>query len=190
MLEQLTQLVNQFGQKAVVENNAIPNELNEQVKQETGNSILESLQGLASGGGLDMITGLLQGNGAQASGNNPIIDMITKTVVSNLGSKLGIENQAAMGVASSMIPNILSSLVGNAKDPSVKGFEISDLVGMISGNNSDAKSSIMSKIGTSLLDQNGDGKLDISDAMSALSGNKSGGGGIGGMLSGLFGGKK
>lgn len=191
MLEQLTQLVNQFGQKAVVENNAIPNELNEQVKQETGNSILESLQGLASGGGMDMITGLLQGNGAQASsGNNPLVDMITKTVVSNLGSKLGIENQAALGVASSMIPNILSSLVGNAKDPNVQGFQVSDLVGMISGGDNNTQSSIMSKIGTSLLDQNGDGKLDIADAMSALSGNKSGGGGIGGMLSGLFGGKK
>lgn len=191
MLEQLTQLVNQFGQKAVVENNAIPNELNEQVKQETGNSILESLQGLASGGGMDMITGLLQGNGAQvSSGNNPLVDMITKTVVSNLGSKLGIENQAALGVASSMIPNILSSLVGNAKDPNVQGFQVSDLVGMISGGDNNTQSSIMSKIGTSLLDQNGDGKLDIADAMSALSGNKSGGGGIGGMLSGLFGGKK
>jgi hypothetical protein len=188
MFEQLKQLVNQFGEKAVVQNNAIPNELNEQVKQETGNSILEGLKGIVSGGNLDMITGLFQGNNVQSSAN-PIVETLTKQVVSSLGSKLGIENQAASGVAASMIPNILSSLVGNAKDPNVKGFEISDLVGMISGNNGDIKSSIMSKLGSSFLDQNGDGKLDVSDAMSALSGNKSGGG-IGGMLGGLFGGKK
>ena len=187
MFEQLTQLVNQFGEQAVVKNNAIPNELNEQVKQETGNSILEGLKGMVSGGNLEMITGLLSGNnGAQASGGNPIVDMLTKQVVSNLGSKLGIDNQAAMGVASSMIPNILSSLVGNAKDPNVKGFDVSDLIGMISGNNGDAKSSILDKLSAMGLDQNGDGKLDMSDAMSALSGK----GGIGGMLGGLFGGKK
>ncbi|MFY7811705.1 MAG: DUF937 domain-containing protein [Flavobacterium sp.] len=187
MFEQLTQLVNQFGEQAVVKNNAIPNELNEQVKQETGNSILEGLKGMVSGGNLDMITGLLSGNnGAQASGGNPIVEMLTKQVVSNLGSKLGIDNQAAMGVASSMIPNILSSLVGNAKDPNVKGFDVSDLIGMISGNNGDAKSSILDKLSSMGLDQNGDGKLDMSDAMAALSGK----GGIGGMLGGLFGGKK
>jgi uncharacterized protein YidB (DUF937 family) len=188
MFEQLTQLVNQFGEKAVVQNNAIPNELNEQVKQETGNTILDGLKGLVSGGNMDMIAGLFQGNNAQSS-SNPIVEMLTKQVVSSLGAKFGIENNAALGVASSMIPNILSSLVGQAKDPNVKGFEVADLVGMISGNNGDAKSSLMSKLGTMALDQNGDGKLDISDAMSALSGNKSGGG-IGGMLSGLFGGKK
>jgi hypothetical protein len=188
MFEQLTQLVNQFGEQAVVKNNAIPNELNEQVKQETGNTILEGLKGMVSSGNMDMITGLFQGNNTQSS-SNPIVEMLTKQVVSSLGSKFGIDNNAAMGVASGMIPNILSSLIGQAKDPNVKGFEVADLVGMISGNNGDAKSSIMSKLGTMALDQNGDGKLDISDAMAALSGNKSGGG-IGGMLSGIFGGNK
>jgi len=38
---------------------------------------------------------------------------------------------------------------------------------------------------TSVLDQNGDGKLDVSDAMSALSGKKKGG--LAGLLGGLFG---
>ena len=37
MFEQLTQLVQQFGDDAVVKNSAIPNEHNEAVMQETSN---------------------------------------------------------------------------------------------------------------------------------------------------------
>jgi hypothetical protein len=47
MFEQLTQLVQQFGEDAVVKNSAIPNEHNEAVMKEAGNSIFASLQKMA-----------------------------------------------------------------------------------------------------------------------------------------------
>ncbi|MNL74749.1 hypothetical protein D3C87_2004300 [compost metagenome] len=67
-----------------------------------------------------------------------------------------------------MIPQILSSLVNKAKDPNDSSFNISDIISSISGNSGQA-SNIMdtiSKYGTQFgLDQNADGKLDVTDVM-------------------------
>lgn len=193
MIEQLSQLVKQFGGEAVVNNPAVPNELNEKVLGETQNGIFDALKGMVAGGNADMLSGLFKGNNA-ASGSNPIVDMITKQVAGNLMNKVGIDNAAANGVAGAMIPKVLGSLIGNAKDPNVKGFEVSDLIGSLMGGNQGGNSGMASKIGVMLLDQNGDGKLDLQDALAALSGGgkktaNKGGGLLGGLLGKVLGGK-
>ncbi len=132
MLDQLTQLVQQYGDNAVVKNAAIPNEMNDAVLKETENSLFSGLQKMASGGQFEQLAGLFQGNNA-GSASNPVVQQLVNQVSGSLGEKLGIDGQAANGVASNMIPQILGSLVGKAKDPNEKGFEISDLVGAISG---------------------------------------------------------
>lgn len=184
MFEQLTQLVQQFGQDAVVNNNAVPNEHNEAVMNEAGNSIFSSLQQMASEGGIEKLAGLLQGNNAQDP-SNPAVQQITQQLTGSLGEKFGLSSSAASGVAGSLIPKILGGLVGKANDPN-DSFQITDLIGAISGGGAQT-SGIMdaiSKYGTQFgLDQNGDGKVDISDAAS-LSKNS---GGIGGLLGKLFG---
>jgi len=184
MFEQLTQLVQQFGDDAVVKNNAIPNEHNEAVMQETSNSIFASLQKMASEGGVEQLASLLQGNTAQNSSNSAV-QQITEQVTGNLSEKFGISGEAASGVAGNMIPQILGGLMGKANDPN-DSFQISDIIGAIAGNSEQA-SGIMdtiSKYGTQFgLDQNADGKVDLSDAMSLTKGS----GGIGGILSKLFG---
>lgn len=183
MLDQLTQLAKQFGQEAVVNNKAIPNELNDNVVTETGNSMMASLQKMASEGNFDQLAGLLQGNSASAS--NPAVNDLVKQVSGTLGQKFNIDSSAASGVASDMIPKILGSLVGNAKDPNVKGFEMSDLVNAIScGSGNSGLMDAVSKYGGQFgLDQNNDGKVDMQDAMEAV--NKKGG--LGGMLGSFFG---
>ena len=182
MLDQLTQLAKQFGQEAVVNNNAIPNELNESVVNETGNSLMTSLQKMASEGNFEQLAGLLQGNNANAS--NPAVKDLVNQVSGSLGQKFNIDSSAANGIASDMIPKILGSLVGNAKDTNVKGFEMSDLVNAIGGSgNSDLMDTISKYGGQFGLDQNNDGKVDMQDAMDAVSKK----GGLGGMLGNLFG---
>lgn len=194
MIEQLTQLVKQFGGEAVVNNPAVPNELNEKVLNETGNGIFDALKGMLAGGNADMLSGLFQGNNASNS-SNPIVEMITKQVAGNLMNKVGLDNGAASGVAGAMIPQILGSLIGNAKDPNHKGFEVSDLIGSLMGGDKGGNSGMASKIGAMLLDQNGDGKLDLQDALAALSGGgkgntaNNGGGLLGGLFGKLMGGK-
>lgn len=193
MIEQLTQLVKQFGGEAVINNPAVPNELNDKVLGETQNGIFDALKGIVAGGNADMLSGLFKGDNAK-DGSNPVVDMIMKQVTGQLTNKTGLDSGAASGVAGAMVPKILGSLIGNAKDPNVKGFEVSDLIGSLMGGDKGGNSGMASKIGAMLLDQNGDGKLDLQDALAAISGggkktSNSGGGILGGLFGKLLGGK-
>ena len=184
MFEQLTQLVQQFGQDAVVKNDAIPNEHNEAVMKEAGSSIFSSLQKLASEGGAEKLAGLLQGNNAQNL-SNPAVQQITQQLTGSLGEKFGLNNAVASGVAASLIPKILGGLVNKANDPN-DSFQITDLLGAITGGGAQSAGIMeaISKYGTQFgLDQNADGKLDIQDALAATKSS----GGIGGLLGKLFG---
>ena len=185
MFEQLTQLVQQYGNEAVVKNDAIPNEHNEAVMNETSSSIFAGLQKMASEGGVEQLASLFQGNNAQDS-SNPAVQKLTEQLTGNLSEKFGISGDTASGVAASMIPQILGSLVNKAKD-SNDSFQISDLIGAISGDSGQA-SGIMdtiSKYGAQFgLDQDADGKVDVQDAIAAVTKNS---GGFGGLLGKLFG---
>jgi hypothetical protein len=185
MFEQLTQLVQQFGNDTVVKNSSIPNEQNEAVMNEASNSILSGLQKIASEGGVEQLAGLFQGNNAQDA-SNPVVQKLTEQLTGNLGEKFGLDSAAASGVAGSLIPKVLGSLIGKAKDSNDSSFQISDLVNAISGGsgNSGLMDAVSKYGGQFGLDQNADGKVDMSDAMAAVSKNS---GGLGGILGKLFG---
>ena len=186
MFEQLAQLAQQFGVESVVKNNAIPNDQNEAVIAEASSSIFSGLQKIASEGGIDQLAGLFQGDNAQNS-SNPVVQKLTEQLTGNLGEKFGINGETASGVAGTLIPQILGSLVNKAKDPNDSSFQISHIITAISGNSAQ-NSGIMDAIskygGQFGLDQNADGKVDLSDAMTAVT-NKSGG--LGSILGKLFG---
>ncbi|THF51494.1 DUF937 domain-containing protein [Flavobacterium supellecticarium] len=184
MLEQLTQLVQQYGGDAIVKNEAIPNELNQDVMQQAGSSIFTGLQKIASEGNMDQLAGLFQGNNA-TSGSNPVVQQLSEQLTGDLGQKFGLSTEAASGVAGSLIPNVLGSLINKAKDPNQKGFDIADIVSAISGGNGNSGlMDAISKYGGQFgLDQNNDGKVDMSDAMAAVTKK----GGIGGIFGKLFG---
>lgn len=184
MLEELSKLVKQYGNQAVVNNNAVPNELNEGVMDEASTSIFSGLQNIISEGGTEKIGELFQGNNAGSTAN-PVVKQLTEQLSGNLGEKFGLNSNAASGVASDLIPKVLGSLIGKAKNPNDKSFEISDLVNSLSGGagNTAVMDAIQKYGGQFGLDQNNDGKVDMGDAMEAL--NKKGG--IGGLLGNLFG---
>ena len=167
MFEQLTQLVQQYGGDAVVNNAAVPNEHNEAVIGETSNSIFAGLQKIASEGGAEQLAGLFNGTSA-IDNSNPVVKQITQQLSGSLGEKFGLSSETSSGVAASMIPQILSSLVNKAKDPNDNSFNISEIISSISGNSGQA-SNIMdtiSKYGMQFgLDQNADGKVDVADVM-------------------------
>ncbi|CAD0009503.1 DUF937 domain-containing protein [Flavobacterium salmonis] len=179
MLDQLTQLVQQFGEEAVVKNNAVPNEHNQEIIKETGNSIFSGLQKIASEGGVEQLAGLFQEKTIDSS--NPVVQQLTQQLSGNLGEKFGLNTDTSSNVAASLIPQVLNSLVNKAKDPKDGSFQISDIVNAISGNSGQATNIMdtISKYGVQFgLDQNADGKLDVGDVMVIA---KSGG------LSGFFG---
>ncbi|KDN56254.1 hypothetical protein [Flavobacterium seoulense] len=184
MLAQLSQLVQEFGADAVVKNEAIPNEQNEAVLQETSNSIFSSLQKIANQADLSQIAGLLQGKDIDK--NNPVIHEITSQVSNSLTEKLGINSETATNSVTAMIPQILSSLIEKANDPKDNSINISEILDSLTGGDSPEHAGIMEAISTYGihfgLDQNGDGKVDLDDAVEL-----SKKGGLGGMLGKLFG---
>jgi hypothetical protein len=191
MFDQLSELVKQFGQQDVVENAAVPNEHNEAVMEHASGSILDSLKNIAGQeGGADLIGSLFQGNNA-ADASNPVVEQITNQLSGSLGEKFGLSSDAASGVAGSLIPKVLGSLIGGAKDPNNPGINITDVIGAITGGNGASGGGIMDAIskygGMFGLDQDGDGQVGMSDAVAAVTKNS---GGLGGLLGGLFGGKK
>lgn len=187
MFEQLTQLVQQYGGDAVVNNSAVPNEHNEAVLSETSNSIFAGLQKIVSEGGTEQIAGLFNGNSSIDS-SNPVVQQIQQQLSGNLGEKFGLNSADSNGVASNLIPQILGSLVNKAKDPNDSSFQISDIINSISGNSGQA-SGIMdtiSKYGMQFgLDQNSDGKVDVADVLVVTKSK----GGIAGFIGKLFGSK-
>lgn len=184
MFEQLSNLVKQFGGEAVVNNPAVPNEQNEAVMSEASSSIMDGLKNMVANGNVSDIASMFQGNNAGDS-SNPAIKNLIEQVSGNLGSKFGLSSEASTGVASNLIPQVLGGLVNKAKDPNDSSFNVSDIVNSISGGNGGGIMDAISKYGGQFgLDQDGDGKIGMSDAMAAVS-KKSGG--LGGLLGKLFG---
>jgi hypothetical protein len=184
MLDQLAQLTQEFGADAVIKNDAIPNEQNEAVLKETSNSIFSSLQKIAAKGDLSEIAGLLQGKDIDK--NNSTVQQITSQVSNSLTEKLGLSSTVATEAATTMIPQILNSLISKANDPKDNSFTISDLLNSLTGGDSPEHAGIMETIRTYGvhfgLDQNSDGNLDVDDAIELTKK-----GGLGGMFGKLFG---
>lgn len=184
MLAQLKQLVQEFGQEVVVNNEAIPINQKDAVLHETCNSIFSSLEKIANDADLTQIVGLLQEKDIDK--NHPTIRKITNEVSNSLTQKLGINSATATSTAASMIPKVLGSLINKAKDPKDNSIDLSGILNSLTGGNSPESASIMDAIGKYGvhfgLDQNSDGKIDLEDA-SELTKK----GGLGGMLGKLFG---
>lgn len=184
MLDQLSELVKQYGGEVVINNQQVPNEQNEAVMNETSDSILNGLKGMVANGNISDIAGLL--NSGSIDSSNPVVRQLTEQLSGNLGQKFGLSSDAASGVAGNLIPKVLGSLIGKAKDPNQPGFNVSDIVNAIGGGNSGSLMDAVSKYGGQFgLDQNNDGKVDMNDATAALSGKS--GGFLGGLLGKLFG---
>lgn len=187
MFEQLTNLVNQFGNESVINNASVPNEQNEAVLNEANSSIVSHLKEMVTNGNYADIASMFNGENASNS-SNVVVQQITERLSGSLGEKFGLSQEASAGVAGSLIPKVLGSLIGKAKDPNDSSININDIIGSLSGGNAQSNGGLMdaiSKYGSSFgLDQNQDGKVGIDDAVAAVSKNS---GGLGGLLGKLFG---
>lgn len=167
MMDQIQQIVNQLTEKEVVGNNNISNNLAGDVAKETGSSLMEGLQNAVSGGNMGELMNMFGGSDANSLTSNPIVKNIIESLTSKLGANVGLDAGTSGSFASSIIPQILSMVMGKAKSGD---FNITDILGSLTGGNA-----------TSMLDQNGDGKLGIDDAISAVKN-----GNLGDLLGGFF----
>lgn len=111
------------------------------------------------------------------------------TMVQGLSAKTGVDSSIISKILPMLAPIIMGYLGKQTKNSNVSSTpDLGGLLGgLLGGGNSSGGSSFGGSILTSVLDQNGDGKLDVSDAMTAISGKGKKKGGLGGLLGGLFG---
>lgn len=138
MLEQIFDLVKQYGQQSVVDNPEVPNELNNQVLNEATHTITGGLQNVLSGGGLQNLIGMFYGGQNQNSGsilNNPIVAGIVSQLAGNLISKFNLNPAVANSVANNLIPGVMHSLVNRtvSNAPQDGGFNLTNLISTLTG---------------------------------------------------------
>jgi hypothetical protein len=131
---------------------------------------------------LDNIGGFL--NGGDFTDGSKILGHVLggnqDSMVQSLSAKTGVDSGMIAKILPMLAPIIMGYLGKQTQNKGVSNSGgLGDLLGGLMGGA--GGNSVL----TSVLDQNGDGKLDIGDAMSALSGKKKGG--LGGLLGGLFG---
>lgn len=146
MLEQISELVKQYGQNAVVNNPDIANKDNNAVMAEATNTITSGMQNMLAGGGLQDIISMFTGGGGNGATNgngmtgllkNPMVTMMVGHLISKLTGKFNMSPAQASQVSNNLIPNVLKDLVTKTKsnDPSNDAFDLNDLIGSLTGGN-------------------------------------------------------
>ena len=180
-------IIQQSGQQEVVNNPAIPNEYNDQVMSEAGNSIVGGLQQALSGGGLAQVMKLFgQGgsqNGISSLVSNPLVQNIISQFTGKLSGQFNLDHSQASQVSSNLIPQVLQNLAGKVKDPNDNSVDINGVMQSLTGGQSSGIdfSNLLNKFSG---DVDGDGDTDLQDIMAKMSGGS--GGGVLDMVKGLF----
>jgi len=172
MLDQLFNLVRQFGQKTVVENPEVPNEHNDDVIADATRTIGSGFQNVMAGGGFQNILDLFKGGGNNSGGSgtggllkNPMVTMMIGHFISKLVGKYKMSPSAASHVSNDLIPNVLNGLITRTKstDPQHDAFDFNDLIGSLTG-------------GNTATSESPGGGFNFQDLLSRISGGGSGSG--------------
>ncbi|TYR35332.1 hypothetical protein FXV77_13120 [Sphingobacterium phlebotomi] len=167
MIDKLQQIIQQVTTQEIDNNNDIANNLAGNVAKETGSSLIDGLKSAVSGGNLSDLTNMLSHTDTNALTSNPVVKNIISSLASKLGVNVGLDSSTASSFASAIIPQIISMIASKVKSGD---FNISDIMNSFNGGGAGA-----------VLDQNGDGKIGIDDAISAVTKGK-----LGDTLGGLF----
>ena len=179
MLDQLTNLVKQNADDAIINNPAIPNEKNEEVINEASNSIAGGLQNMLSAGNAQDILRMFTGN--QDIPSSPVTNNISGGVIQDLMDKFGLDQNAASGVANKLVPNVMQNMVDKTNDPNDSSFDIQKIFNNLSGGSTAGfnMQALLNKLKAVGLDKDRDGDVDLQDLMKLIpSGGANAGGGI------------
>jgi uncharacterized protein YejL (UPF0352 family) len=180
MLEELFNLVKSNAQDTVINNPAVPNEQNDAVVASATHTVAEELQNTLAGGGLQNVLALFRGNNNVAASDlasNPVVGNMISNFTNKLTTDHGVAPAQANGIAGNLITDVLGKLINRTNDPNDKGFDLGSIIGSLTGGGSSSSTGgsgfdlggILNKFSGGL-DTDGDGKVELSDIMSKVTG--------------------
>lgn len=134
MLDQLMKLVEQSAQQSIMENKAIPDQLNNAAIKEVTNQIYNGLQGQVTGGNMQQVINLFHANPNNKQ-PSPVMTSIQETVTSSLSSKFNISPEVARAVAQQIVPQVMNQVIKKTNDPRDIDFDLQQMLRRLSGNN-------------------------------------------------------
>jgi uncharacterized protein YidB (DUF937 family) len=145
MLENLIDLVKQNAGSAIINNPAIPNEHNDAAINVAGSSIVDGLKKMISQGNVQDVVNLFNHQGGDIA-NTPATQQLSGGLIQNLMEKFGLDKNAASGITSNLLPQVLQKLVHKTNDPNDSSFDIQSILSNVTSgqdsNNFDLQSII------------------------------------------------
>lgn len=133
MLDQLMRIVEQNAGQSIVQNKAIPDQLNNAAIREVTNQIFNSLKGQVSQGNMQQVVNLFQtGITKQPS---PVVTSIMETVSRSLAGKFSISPEVAQSVTAQLVPQVMAQVIKKTNDPRDINFDLQQMLRGMSGNN-------------------------------------------------------
>ncbi len=173
MFDQLMNLVKQYSGDAIINNPAIPNEQNDEAMSTASGSIMDTLKGMMSSGGAASVLDLFNQNNNADVTNHPVTQNVSSNLITTLINKFGIDSNKAGGIASAIIPMVMSKLVSKTNDSNDSSFDLQGILNSLSGNKTGGMDigSLISKFGGNSIDKNNDGQVNPADITAASSKN-------------------
>ena len=141
MLDQLMKLVEQNARQSILENRAIPDQLNNAAIKEVTNQIFNGIKGEVTQGHMDQVISLFQSGVTKQQ--SPVLTAIVDTVTRNLVSKFNLAPEVARGVADQIVPQVMTQVIKKTNDPRDIDFDLQQMLRGMSGNNQLDISSLM-----------------------------------------------
>jgi hypothetical protein len=181
MLDNLMDLVRKYTGTAVNSNPAIPNEKNEAVTEQAGNSIVDTLRNALGSGRITDVLSFFKKGGKES---DDIVNEATTNYAHDLQANQGLDALQAKEVAEKVVPQAMNEMAAKTADPNDKSFNIQDIFNKLTGGKTSGfnMEKAMNKLTGGKFDKDGDGDLDLQDLKSMFSG----GGGIADKVKGLF----
>ena len=132
MLDQLMKVVEQKAKESIVDNKAIPDQLNNAAIKEVTNQIYNSLQLQVNKGQMDQVIALFYNQGKNQS---PVVNSVAEAVTASLSAKFNITPDNARAVASQIVPAVMNEIIQKARDPRDIDFDVQQIMRRLTGNN-------------------------------------------------------
>ena len=145
MFDQLLSLVKENAGADIIENTAIPNERNDEAVEAATHSISDTFRNAIQSGNAQEVIQLFNDNGNNVS-THPLAQNMQGNLTDRLTKQFGLSGAQAGGIASSLIPMVLSKFIHKTNDPNDNSFNLSSILGHLGGSNFDV-SSVLNQFG-------------------------------------------